>query len=499
MRYSGGQARLFWLIAVVGLGFLANYLGIFLPRYIQPTIQILSVLSAIDAVMSVKIPQSALAWALFLIVVPIVGLPLYWIFGRSHFDEYADAVRAVDQKVSERLTEHSQRFHEYVVNNEEHKSELIAEMNALATIPVTQNNDVQLIINGKPKFELVFAEIANAQQYILVEYYIVNNDELGIRLRDALIAKAKQGVRVYFNFDDIGSSKLRATFLDPMRDAGIKATAFSGGRSRFGRSRMNFRNHRKIVIVDGQVGFLGGINVGDEYLDLHKQLTPWRDTHLCVRGPVVQAMQLVFMRDWFYATEEVPELNWQIEQQAANRKGVIVATGPTDNVDKGSLFFSETIDAARKRVWIATPYFIPDDVTLGALQLAALRDVEVRVLIPRKTDNVLFHFAPYAYLHEVEKIGGQVWLYEKGFMHQKVMLIDDEVAVVGTANFDNRSFRLNFEINALFADQAFAREVAAMLTADFAQSTRLTVEEFNNRSIFYRFAARVTRLASPIL
>ncbi|MEM9759815.1 MAG: phospholipase D-like domain-containing protein, partial [Pseudomonadota bacterium] len=267
-----------------------------------------------------------------------------------------------------------------------------------------------------------------------------------------------------------------------------------------GRFRINFRNHRKIVVVDGRQAFVGGHNVGDEYLGLDETLTPWRDTHLAVEGPMVQGLQLSFARDWFYGKSEVPDgLVWDLEASDRDQHAIVIASGPADEFETAGLLYTQAIAAATERVWIASPYVIPDGAVLSALQSAALRGVDVRVVMPRMVDSWYFKYAPYAYLPDIEAAGGQVYLFEDGFLHQKVILVDDAYAGVGTANFDNRSFRLNFEVTLLAHDADFAAEVAAMLDADLARSTRLTAEELANQSFAFRLATQGTRLLAPIL
>ena len=228
---------------------------------------------------------------------------------------------------------------------------------------------------------------------------------------------------------------------------------------------------------------------------------PWRDTHLQVRGPVVQGLQLSFARDWYYATREaLPELlDWEPRGAEADQTALVLASGPADELETCGLLYTHTIESAEQRVWIASPYFVPDGRVLGALQLAALRGVDVRVLMPRKSDSLWFKWVPYAYLPEVEHAGVKVFLYEPGFMHQKVALVDDDFAAVGTANFDNRSFRLNFEATVVVHDEAFCGETARMLERDFSHATRITEQDLDDKSPAFRFAAQATRLFAPVL
>jgi cardiolipin synthase len=262
---------------------------------------------------------------------------------------------------------------------------------------------------------------------------------------------------------------------------------------------LNFRNHRKIVVADGRLGFLGGLNVGAEYVGGHPRLTPWRDTQLQLEGPVVLGLQLSFIRDWYYGTRRVPELAWEVHPGPEDRHALILASGPADPIETCGLLFAHAIDSAETRIWIASPYFVPDGRVLGALQLAALRGVDVRILIPGMADHWMFRYVHHAFLPEVERVGVKVFRYDDGFMHQKVILVDDDYAGVGTANLDNRSFRLNFELTCLIEDHAFCEDVAEMLERDFSRSTPAKASDIGELGIGSRLATEVTRLLAPTL
>jgi cardiolipin synthase len=473
-----------------------------LVTYGLPVLQVFGVLSALDAVMRARTPQGSTAWAVALIAMPIVALPAYWIFGRARFEDYVEALRDFNAVVSERLkTVRSGPLAEYVVdpdNTDEERGELHA-FDELATLPLTCGNDGQLLVDGHATFDAIFAAFDRAEDYILAQFYIIHDDEIGGRFQEKLIAAARRGVRVYLIYDEVGSHKLPKAYKRELEDAGAEVSSFSGQRSRFKRFRLNFRNHRKIVVVDGRWAAMGGLNVGDEYLGRDEKLSPWRDTHVAIEGPVVQGVQLSFVRDWYYGCEDIPEVTWQPTRADADREALVLASGPADELETCGLLFTHAIESAEERVWIATPYFVPDGRVLGALQLAALRGVDVRILMPRQSDSVFFKYVPYAYLPDVERAGVKVYLYEAGFMHQKVLLVDEDYAAVSTANFDNRSFRLNFEVTVLFADAGFARDVEAMLVDDFARSTQITRSDMEDKSYAFQVATQVTRLFAPVL
>jgi cardiolipin synthase len=272
-----------------------------------------------------------------------------------------------------------------------------------------------------------------------------------------------------------------------------------GWRNRF---QVNFRNHRKNVVVDGEIAFIGGHNVGDEYLSRSKRFGHWRDTHTSVRGPAVQALQLSFIIDWYWATREVPRdaLNWQpTPAPDGNQSILILPTGPADAEDNCLMMFLEAISAARKRFWIASPYFVPDPALFEAMKLAARRGIDVRVLLPNVPDHYFVYLAGFDFVPEACRAGVKIHRYTDGFMHQKVFLVDEDVAAVGTANLDTRSIRLNFEVTMLSIDREFASQVAQMLQRDVANSRLSDVHDPNRHGYLFRVAIRIARLLSPVL
>ena len=365
-------------------------------------------------------------------------------------------------------------------------------------LPFTRGNDLELRIDGEVTFERIFEAIREAEHYLCVNFFIVKNDTLGTKFQNALIERAKAGVKVFFLFDEIGSYKLPRRYLRAMKDAGIECNSFGINRFWWSRLQVNFRNHRKIVISDGKTAFVGGLNVGDEYLGRDQRYGGWRDTHLKMRGPVVQAVQTVFLEDWFWASNNIPELHWETLPESADQIAAIIPTGPADSVDSWQLLVAEAANTSRKKLWIASPYFVPDEGVLTALQVAAIRGVDVRILIPERADQLLVWLSAFSYYEQSIPFGVKLFCYQQGFLHQKVMLIDDRLAAVGTANLDNRSFRLNFEITAFSTDRKFVGEVDAMLVRDFSRSREATVEDITGKPLYFRVACRAARLFAPI-
>ncbi len=462
---------------------------------------ILGILAAIEALLTARTPQGAIAWCLFLVMFPILGLPVYLIFGGRKFSGYVSARRDDNLPLQRRLQEVAAKLPPEIFAKLDTGEEDLAVFEKLGDMPFLTHNRSRLLINGEQTFSAIFEGINEAREYILVQFYIVKNDELGQRLKNALINKANDGVQVYFLFDAVGSHALPSAYIKEMKKAGIKTSPFSGSSHGGGHVfRVNFRNHRKIVVIDGHTAYAGGLNVGDEYMGKHPRLSPWRDTHVEVRGPAVLAIQLAFHEDWHWMTHEIlPLSETPVFTEADSERMLVLPSGPADELETCSLLFTELIHRAKKRVWIVSPYFVPDDAVMSALQIAALRGVDVRIMLPENPDHKLVYLASFSFLQETLPVGIKVYRYMQGFLHQKVFLVDDSLAGVGTANLDNRSFRLNFELTLLYADKKFTSEVEKMLRQDFGCCRELSMADINQRPWWFVLATKIARLFSPVL
>ena len=462
-------------------------------------IQLLGLVTAARAIMEARTAQGAVAWAVALVSFPYVAVPLFWIFGKSRFRDYVIARKMdlIEASPASRGTYAALAERGLLVRTEYTRR---LPFERLVKLPFTTGNDAQLLIDGPQTFASMFAGISQARDYVLVQTYVLRDDELGRSLKACLLERASCGIRVYVLYDELGSYGLPRAYLDELRAGGVAVRAFHTIRPRVNPFHVNFRNHRKIVVVDGRVAWVGGLNVGDEYMGRHPKLGRWRDTHLRVEGPVVQCVQVAFVEDWHWSAGELLDLNWDPRPAAngARRAILCLHSGPADELETCTLFFIAAIAEAKSRLWIASPYFVPDEQFITALQLAALRGVEVRILIPERSNHPLVSLSGWSYMEELEKAGIRVYRYHEGFMHQKVTLIDENWCTVGTANFDNRSFRLNFEITMAVADREFAQQVRAMVEEDFARARRVTTDDLRARSFAFRFAVRAARLAAPV-
>ncbi len=455
------------------------------------------ILHVLHALMHVRTSQGTIAWVIFLTTIPFLAIPLYWLLGRTRFSRNVGGRRENDERLGRLAQSMYERLRELEVDiPQDNAFERAARI--LGGLPFTRGNRLEPLIDGDETFERIFSAISGAENYLCVNFFIVKNDTLGTRFQQALSERAQAGVRVYFLFDEVGSHKLPRRYLNELKAAGVECHSFGINRFWWSRFQLNFRNHRKIVVSDGKVAFIGGLNVGDEYLGRDQRFGAWRDTHLEMCGPVVQAVQLVFLEDWFWAANQVPELAWDTRPESADQVAAIIPTGPADPLDSWQLVVAEAANSARRKLWIASPYFVPDEGVLTALQAAAIRGVDVRILIPERADHLLVWLSAFSYYEQSIPFGVKLFRYQRGFLHQKVMLIDERLASVGTANLDNRSFRLNFEITAFSPDPVFVSEVERMLAADFQEAREAKLEDFTGKPFLFRAACRAARLFSPI-
>jgi len=466
---------------------------------VVPLGEILGIIAAVHAIMNVRTSQGAIAWAISLVTFPWLALILYAIFGRNKFKGYVllrssrdEAIHHISEDIIRKATE-NRLIREGISESE-------TALTRLADLPITRYNKSQLLVDGDETFRAIFEGIDSAKDYILVQFFIVKDDGLGRELQSRLIQKARENIRIYFLYDEIGCHKLPRRYTQEMENEGIVTSTFHTTKGKTNRFQLNFRNHRKIVVIDGKTAYVGGHNVGDEYVSKKPKFGAWRDTHVKVEGPIVKAIQFCFIEDWYWAKTSIPDLNWEFRKaENGSEETLMIASGPADALDTCGLMFVQAINAARERIWIASPYFVPDQQILSALKLAALRGVDVRILLPQKPDHRTVYLASFSYYKNTLPLGIKLYRYTAGFMHQKVFLVDSTCAAVGTANLDNRSFRLHFELTLLNYDSTFIEKVEDMLLKDFSLSRAVKLAEYTERSFFFKLVVRLTRLLEPVL
>ncbi|WP_440857788.1 cardiolipin synthase [Staphylococcus shinii] len=451
---------------------------------------------------------SVWAWLLVLVLIPILGFIIYLFIGRQiqrdHiFSLDEDDKIGIEMIVSEQLealkNDNFSKGNHQIVKFKDMVQMLLYNNAAF----LTTDNEIKTFTDGKKKFDSLLKDIEEATDYIHIQYYIFRNDSLGKLILNALERKLEQGIEVKMLYDDMGSRGLSLKDFKSFRKNGGQVEAFFPSKLPLINLRMNNRNHRKIVIIDGHIGYVGGFNVGEEYLGKKKKFGYWRDTHLRIVGDAVNALQLRFMLDWNsqatrdnlkYADRYFPDVD------SGGTIGVqIASSGPDETWEQIKYGYLKMIASAKQSIHIQSPYFIPDQSFLDAIKIAALGGVDVSIMIPNKPDHPFVYWATYNNVASLLDAGVNIFHYNNGFLHSKTLVIDDEVASVGTTNMDHRSFTLNFEINAFIYDTHIAKELRLAFEKDLEVSYRLTKEIYQQRNLWIKFKEGISRLLSPIL
>jgi cardiolipin synthase len=448
-----------------------------------------------------------IAYLLLCIFIPAVGIIIYLAFGINYWKK-----KLYSSKMNEdarMLNELRKKIPEYdkCTIRPQHFADDAAE---LATMllkdlhsPLTRDNRVKLLLNGEEKFPELMKCLQAAKHHIHIEYYIFEQDEIGTAIIETLIVKAEEGVQVRFIYDDFGSPSLKKRIVKKMQAAGIEVYPFSKVIFYLLANRINYRNHRKIVVIDGQTGFVGGINISDRYINNKKNKLYWRDTHVRIDGPGVYYLQYIFITDWNFCCPKKlkPEAEFFTPCNSV-KHGMLVqiaASGPDSLVPSVLFSILEAIHLAKKELLITTPYFIPGDSTLNALRMAALGGVVVKLLVPEKADSKIVNAASKANYNSLLQAGVEIYLYKKGFIHAKTLVADGELSMVGTANMDYRSFELNFEVNAIIYNEAFSKKLRNVFYEDIQHAKKLDAKRWYKRSLLQQFPEKIARLLSPSL
>ncbi|MDP4085143.1 MAG: cardiolipin synthase [Bacillota bacterium] len=449
-------------------------------------------------------PTQTLTWLVVLGSFPLVGFIFYLLFGRNYRKErmYRKKYFLDKQAFLNVEGENDPQSEEKIVQLGPHQRRLFSLAQNLGNSPISFDTATKTLTNGHTTFYHIMKELKRARHHIHLEYYIVRHDKIGEEIKNVLIEKAKQGVKIRFLYDAVGSWQLSKKYIADLRNAGIETVSFGPVKVAFLNSKFNFRNHRKIIVIDGNIGFVGGLNIGDEYLGRNKNIGFWRDTHLMLRGEAVRTLQLIFLQDWYYMTNHSFLTAEYLSPQLDNKThgGVQLIPGGPDNewsVIK-NIFFS-MITSARESVWIASPYFIPDEDIFSAIKVAALSGIDVRLLVPNRPDKRIVFHASRSYFPELMEAGVKVYEYERGFMHSKIIIVDHELASIGTSNMDMRSFHLNFEVNAFLYRTNSTEKLVADYIDDLKYSRELNLEVFQKRHIGFRLLESTSRLLSPLL
>jgi len=453
----------------------------------------------------------ALAYILFIIFVPIIGVIFYFSFGinyrkRKLYTKKIIKDEQLRQNLRGRMNAYSQRVSDSGLVPKEY-DKLIAYIRGAGSSPLTDNNSVKLLINGEQKFPELLKALEKATSHIHIEYYIFEDDRTGNSVADVLIKKAKEGVQVRFMYDDFGSHGLGKKFLKKLQDGGVQTAPFYKIIWYAFANRLNYRNHRKIIIIDGEIGFIGGINMSDRYrndLNTENHLY-WRDTHLMITGRATAYLQYLFIGDWNFCSPTQLEYNdTYFPDQAThismkNEVVQMVASGP-DSVQP-VIFYSilQAISSAKETIYITSPYFIPGESLMDALIIAVQSGVRIKIIVPGISDSRMVNAAASAYYTELLQFGAEIYQYTKGFVHAKTMVIDDNLAIIGSANMDYRSFDLNFEVNAMVYSTEIAKQLTDAFQNDLIGSVKINPNLWLNRPKIAQLLEKIVRLLSPFL
>ncbi len=470
---------------------------------------IILILVCVRIIYDTRSNTKTLAYLLLTIFIPVVGMIFYFSFGinyrkRKIYTKKLFTDAAMAGLLNDKIISRSRKTlrHSDIARTNRELAYMLANDTGSA---LTSGNDVKLLVNGENKFPEVIKALEAARRHIHIEYYIYEDGEIGRAIEEVLIRKAREGVTVRFIYDAFGSRSIRRKLVRRLRAAGVQAFPFYEVIFIAFANRLNYRNHRKIIIVDGSVAFVGGINVSDRYINTEKTKLFWRDTHLRVEGPGVQYLQYLFLCDWNFCSGEQlgPDSDFFPAADSLPVKGnkvvQIAASGPDS--DTPTILFSllQAINLATKEVLIATPYFIPGESLMDALIVASLGGVSVKLLVPGVSDSRVVDAAARSYYGELLNAGVEIYLYRKGFLHAKTMVADGSLAVVGTANMDYRSFDLNFEVNAIVYDEVLAGELRDIFYVDIKDADLINAAEWNARPMYRQLIEKTARLISPLL
>lgn len=450
-------------------------------------------------------PAKTLSWLIVLGVFPVLGFFLYLLLGQNYRKQRNFEKKAIlDEQAFENIEKNRYINEEDLKKLGSDRILLFRLAHRLGNNPISFATETKILTDGKETFAHILQGLKMAQDHIHLEYYIVRDDGIGQEIKEVLMEKARNGVKVRFLYDAVGSWKLSKQYIKEIREAGVEMVPFSPVKLPFLNNKINYRNHRKIIVIDGHIAFVGGLNIGDEYLGKNSYFGYWRDTHMYVRGESVRTLQLIFLRDWYYVTKEAvlkPKYFSPVlaEQKTENGGVQMIASGPDTRWEVIKQLFFSMITSAKKSIWIASPYFIPDEDILSALKVAALSGIDVRLLVPGRPDKRIVFYASRSYFPELLEAGVKVYEYHRGFLHCKIIIVDNEFASIGTSNMDMRSFHLNFEVNAFLYRTKSVVSLVSDFIFDMEHSNQIDPKVFLKRPIYQRLIESTARLLSPLL
>lgn len=464
-------------------------------------IDILYLLTVVSIVVVVitenRNPIKTVAWVLAVLFLPVIGIIWYAVFGQDATRKYLISRRMYSKLKKRPLDEMGTQVE---LNYPPEYANLINLLRRMDYNPLLGGNQVEFFTHAREKFDRLFSDIDQARKHIHLEYYVLNDDEIGKKLQQALIRKAHEGVEVRIIYDSFGSRKTGKAYFEAFRMAGIEVEPFLKLTLPFLTSRINYRTHRKIIVIDGEIGYLGGINIADRYLN-GLEWGPWRDTHARIRGKGVQGLQSVFLIDWFFVSQTlITSRNYfPLLDNYGNSLMQIVNSGPLSDENELLHGIMQAIYGAEKSIFIQTPYFFPPESMTDALQAAAIRGVDVRLMLSRRSDVPLVQLASYSFIGHMLQAGVKVYLYRAGFLHSKLMIFDGSLTLIGSANFDTRSLEQNFEAEAFIYDKEVADQALEIFAGDQRSCDVVSLKEWKKRPLIRRFLESLLRLFAPLL
>ncbi len=461
---------------------------------------------AILIILENRNPVKTISWILVLVLLPFAGIVIYLFFGQEYRKTKMFSRKGLkDLEKLRNLTleqlDNLPKNHALINEKLFPKRRLINLMLSNSNAILTSDNQVKVLANGEETFPEIFSAIENAEHHIHLEYYIIEDDQIGNYLREMLIRKSKEGVEVRLIFDDVGSWELKKRFIRSMSDAGVKVDCFMKVRFPMLTSRVNYRNHRKILVVDGETAFVGGLNFADRYRDGVPGIGPWRDTHLKVTGGAATALQIIFMADWYFVSKEIlrGEKYFRPFKSGDEKLVQMTASGPDSDWESISQAYFMAIASATEYVYISTPYLMPTSDIITALKTSALGGVDVRIIVPGLSDAITPKWGTNSYIEELLEAGVKVYFYQQGFIHSKVIVADDIFSSVGTANLDFRSLETNFEVNAMIYDEEIAGILTRQFLEDQEKSELVILEDWVKRPRMNKIKESFARILSPML
>jgi cardiolipin synthase A/B len=498
------NSKFTWLI-LISMWFDWNFQQPSLLGILSLVFLITSVAIAFIIVHEKRSPFKTAAWILVLVLLPVVGLIFYLFFGQEYrkqklFSRRGLKVLARYRRVTSKQLRRLQKFEFQLPQPMENYRKIISLLLNNSHAVITTGNRLKILNNGKKTIDAIFDALENAKHHIHLEYYIIDNDLTGNRLKDILIRKRRQGVEVRVIIDDVGSWGLGKKYIESLKQEGIEIFSFMEVRFPRLTGRVNYRNHRKIVIVDGITGFTGGINMADRYINGVEKIGPWRDTHLQIEGDAVACLQVVFAADWFFIKGENLWGNEYFHPftEEPGSPVQISASGPDSDWDSIGQAIFMSIASARREVYIVTPYLMPPPAITTALKTAALGGIDVRIIIPEKSDSHIPRWCSFSYVEELLEAGVRIFFYQNGFIHSKIVLVDGVFSSVGTANLDFRSLETNFEVNAFVYDEQFTRRLTSFFKVDIRHSREIFLSEWRKRPWFNKTRESLAHFISPL-